>query len=169
MEITAGPRSDFFVHPGTGDVRANAEARVEPVEGDFVLSARVEARFAATFDAGALFVWGDDGRWAKLALELSPQGERMVVSVVTRGRSDDCNSAVVEGDAVWLRVARIGEAYAFHSSLDGETWEFVRHFYLAGDVKVGFEAQSPTGDGCTATFTDIRLERRTLLELRDGS
>ena len=169
MEITAGPRTDFFVHPGTGDVRANAEARLEPVEGDFVLSARVEVAFAATFDAGALLVWGDDRRWAKLAFELSPQGERMVVSVVTRERSDDCNSAVVDGGAVWLRVARIGEAYAFHSSLDGERWDFVRHFHLAGDVTAGFAAQSPTGEGCTATFTDVRREQRTLGDLRDGS
>ena len=123
LRIAAGPKTDFFVHPGTGDARSNAEARLEAVDGDFVLSARVEVTFASTFDAGALFVWGDEGRWAKLAFELSPQGERMVVSVVTRGRSDDCNSTVIDGDAVWLRVARIGEAYAFHSSLDGETWD----------------------------------------------
>jgi len=169
VEITAGPRTDFFVDPRTGEVKANGEASLEPVDGDFVLSARVEVEFAATFDAGALLVWGDERRWAKLAFELSPQVERMVVSVVTRGRSDDCNSTVVDGESVWLRVARIGEAYAFHASTDGRWWNLVRYFHLEGATEAGFEAQSPTGEGCTATFTDVRLEQRTLLDIRDGS
>jgi regulation of enolase protein 1 (concanavalin A-like superfamily) len=169
LRIAAGPRSDFFVHPSGSGVVANAPADVAPVDGDFVLSARVEVAFESTFDAGALFLWGEERRWAKLAFELSPQGVPMVVSVVTRERSDDCNSGVVDADHVWLRVARIGEAYAFHSSADGETWDFVRHFHLAGDVQVGFEAQSPTGDGCEATFSQIRFEQRTLEDLRDGS
>ena len=33
----------------------------------------------------------------------------------------------------------------------------------------GFEAQSPTGDGCRVRFDEVRLEARTLGELRDGS
>lgn len=168
LRIAAGARSDFFVHPSGSSVLANAPADVAPVEGDFVLSARVEVAFAATFDAGALFLWGDERRWAKLAFELSPQGERMVVSVVTRDRSDDCNSGVVEAGHIWLRAARMGEAYAFHSSSDGGRWDFVRHFHLPGDVQVGFEAQSPTGDGCEATFSQIRFEQRTLDDLRGG-
>jgi regulation of enolase protein 1 (concanavalin A-like superfamily) len=169
LTIAAGARTDFFVHPASGAVLADAPAFVGPVEGDFVLSARVSVAFAATFDAGALFLWGGERCWAKLAFELSPQGERMVVSVVTQDRSDDSNSTVVEGDEVWLRAARIGDTVAFHSSLDGEWWNLVRHFHLAGAHEAGFEAQSPTGDGCTATFSEIRFEQRTLLELRDGS
>ena len=54
----------------------------------------------------------------------------MVVSVVTRGVSDDCNSFVVDGASVWLRVARVGSAFAFHASTDGSNWSFIRHFAL---------------------------------------
>jgi hypothetical protein len=169
MTITAGPRTDFFVNPSTGEVTANAPARLEPVGGDFVLSALVQAELASTFDAGALFVMGDEHAWAKLALELSPQGVPMVVSVVTRGLSDDCNSTVVEGDSIRLRIARMGDAFAFHSSTDGRWWNLIRHFELPGVTEAGFAAQSPTGPGCTATFSDVRFEQRTLLELRDGS
>ena len=57
--------------------------------------------------------------WAKLCFEYSPQREPMVVSVVTRGLSDDCNSFVVDGATVWLRIARVGSAFAFHASTDG--------------------------------------------------
>ena len=68
----------------------------------------------------------------------------MVVSVVTRGVSDDCNSFVVDGTSVWLRIARIGGAFAFHASTDGVGWSFVRYFALAtaGEPSVGFAAQS---------------------------
>jgi len=169
LRIDAGPRTDFFVDPADGRVVANAPATLAPVEGDFVLSALVEVAFAAMFDAGALLVWEDERRWAKLAFELSPQQERMVVSVVTHGRSDDCNSTVVAAESVRLRIARMDEAYAFHASRDGERWDLVRHFHLAGAVEIGFEAQSPRGDGCEAVFSDIRFEQRTLLDIRDRS
>ena len=57
----------------------------------------------ATYDAGVLTLRRRDDLWAKLCFERSPQGEPMVVSVVTRGVSDDCNSFVVDGRSVWLR------------------------------------------------------------------
>jgi regulation of enolase protein 1 (concanavalin A-like superfamily) len=142
---------------------------VGAVRGDFVLAADVEVAFAATFDAGALVLWQDERTWAKLCLEYSPEREPMIVSVVTRGTSDDCNSAVVEGSNALLRVARIGRAVAFHVSLDGQRWELVRHFRFDADAPlVGFEAQSPRGEGCAATFSRIRFEARTLGDLRSG-
>lgn len=135
-----------------------------------MLAARVDVRFAATYDAGALVLWADERRWAKLCLEYSPQQQPTVVSVVTRGTSDDCNSTVCDGDGAWLRVARIGGACAFHSSPDGRRWDFVRHFRLdgEGELEVGFEAQSPLGEGCAATFSEIRFEAVTLADLRSG-
>ena len=46
----------------------------------------------------------------------------------------------------------------------------MRHFALApaGDVAVGFLAQSPEGDGCTATFDSIRYRTERLGDLRSG-
>jgi regulation of enolase protein 1 (concanavalin A-like superfamily) len=138
--------------------------------GDFQLSAKVSVGFGATFDAGALVVLVGDDRWVKLAFEYSPQGAGMIVSVVTRGRSDDANGYIVDGPAVWLRIARVGRAYAAHASLDGARWDFVRHFDL-GDTTaaIGFEVQSPLGEGCRATFTDIAYQTTTLADLRDGT
>jgi hypothetical protein len=92
LRIVAGPRTDWFVDPQTEAVKASAPALVGSIHGDFLLSARLEVAFASTFDAGALMVRTDDRTWAKLCFEYSPQSEPMVVSVVTRGVSDDCNS-----------------------------------------------------------------------------
>jgi regulation of enolase protein 1 (concanavalin A-like superfamily) len=55
---------------------------------------------------------------------------------------------------------------------DGGRWSLVRYFTLgdgADDVAVGFSAQSPTGDGCTATFSDITFQPTLLEELRSGA
>lgn len=171
LSIEAGPATDWFADPGGGSLELSAPALLGSASGDFLLGARVQVAFAATYDAGALALWHDDRTWAKLCFEFSPRGEPMVVSVVTRGESDDCNSAVIAGDAVWLRIARIGGAHAFHWSADGQRWSFVRHFRLGGNgpVSVGFEAQSPTGQGCEARFSVIRFEPRALGDLRDGS
>jgi uncharacterized protein len=171
LTITAGPRTDLFIDPlGSAEV-LNAPRALGSVQGDFLLSARVTVAFTSTFDAGALLVYAHERLWGKLCFEYSPQAEPMVVSVVTRGLSDDANAFVVSGNQVWLRVARMGPACAFHASTDGQTWQFIRHFALghAGDLALGFLSQSPTGAGCTASFDDVRFAAERLQDLRNGS
>ena len=95
----------------------------------------------------------------------------MVVSVVTDHFSDDGNSTLISTDHVYLRIVRTGPAFAFHSSTDGITWDFVRLFRLAGtgELTVGFMSQAPMGPACVAHFSDIRLLDRAPQDLRDGS
>ena len=171
LTIEAGPRTDWFTDPaGAAPPVANAPALLGRFAGDFVFSARVQVEFRETFDAGALVVHVGDGTWAKLCFERSPDQEPMVVSVVTRNLSDDCNSLVVDGNSVWLRISRLDATFAFHSSTDGSRWQFVRHFMLdAGETAaVGFLAQSPLGDGCHVSFAAISFESRRLGDLRSG-
>ena len=170
LTITAGAATDWFVDPGSLTATLDAPALVCSLFGDFTLSARVEVALRSTFDAGAPVLWHNEATWAKLALELSPQGQPTIVSVVTRGTSDDCNSMTLGSPAAWLRVARLGSAHAFHVSLDGELWQLVRHFRLTetGDADVGFEAQSPMGEGCTAHFSHFGHTAATLADLRSG-
>jgi uncharacterized protein len=168
---TAGPETDLFLDPASEYVKLNALRLTVPApDGDFQLSARVSVGFDGTYDAGALLVWANETTWAKLCLEFSPQREPMVVSVVTRGRSDDANNVTVDRDAIWLRVSRRDGAYAYHASHDGSRWNLVRHFTLGeSTVDLGFAVQAPMGQGCTATFTDITFTPQRLAELRDGT
>ncbi|WP_437971265.1 DUF1349 domain-containing protein [Sorangium sp. So ce260] len=170
LTITAGSKTDLFIDPeGTAEA-LTAPRLVGTPQGDFVVSARVTVGFSAIYDAGVLLLWAHERAWAKLCFELSPQRDPMIVSVVTRGLSDDSNAFAVSSDHVWLRVARLGQAYAFHASADGAAWRLIRYFALGGaeDVAVGFSAQSPTGDECTAVFEDIRFAPRRLGDIRSG-
>jgi regulation of enolase protein 1 (concanavalin A-like superfamily) len=172
LSIRAGGQTDWFIDPGTGASTRDAPALVMPAQGAWQLSALVSVEHRAMFAAGVLFLHADAVTWAKLCLERSPQGESTVVSVVTRGTSDDCNSVIVAGHDSYLRISCLEGAFAFHHSTDGGRWSLVRYFTLgdgADEVAVGFSAQSPTGDGCTATFSDITFRPTLLVDLRSGA
>lgn len=169
LSITAGPKTDLFSDPRGLLSIANTPRLMFMPEGDFMLGATVTVPFAATYDAGVLLAHVDDTHWGKLCFEYSPQGEPMIVSVVNKGDSDDCNSVVIAGNTVHLRLTRIGRAFAFHYSTDKRFWHFVRYFNLGvAGAGVGFSSQSPTGAGCTATFEDIRFEAHAPADLRSG-
>ncbi|MBU6535434.1 DUF1349 domain-containing protein [Streptomyces sp. NPDC057245] len=175
LTAVAGAGQDRFVPPtGEGlESVSDAPRLLGAPDGDFQLIARVGVGFRAAFDAGVLYVHVGERAWAKLCLEYSPDAPT-VCTVVTRGHSDDCNSFTVDGTHVWFRVSRSGRAFAFHASPDGERWTFVRLFTLGdeeetGAALVGFLVQSPTGEGCTATFDRLEFRPHWPADLRDGS
>jgi len=170
LAIAAGPRTDMFVNPAGTDVVLNAPRLTFAPDGDFMLSAHVTVEFAATYDAGVLLLYAGERSWAKLCFEYSPQRQPMIVSVVTQGFSDDANAYVVAGNQTFLRVTRLGRAFAFHASEDGKYWNLIRNFTLEqpAQVAAGFVAQSPTGEGCTATFANIAYTPERLADLRSG-
>ncbi len=169
LTITAPAISDWFIDPQGAVSVSNAPVLLFPTSGPCMLSAQVSVSHVATYDAGVLMVYENPLAWAKLCLELSPQGLPMVVSVVTKGVSDDCNAFTVEGP-MYFRVSRLEQAYAFHVSQDGIEWNLIRYFKLEGtkNAQMGFLTQSPTGNGCTASFGDIHFESRLLADIRSG-
>ena len=133
LRLTAAACTDWFFHPAGELRRANVVRAGMTVDEDvFTLSARVSVDFCSAFDAGALFVQVDEDNWAKLAFELSGAGEPTVVSVITRGTSDDADGPSLQGDTLWLRVHGNGDTLAFHFSVDGRYWRFLRWFTLRG-------------------------------------
>ena len=128
-----------------------------------MLNTKVQVRFTSKWDAGALLLCADDHHWAKLSYEFSPEGKPTLVSVVTRGLSDDCNSVSRTSSSVFLRIAKSAKTYVFYFSEDGKQWHILRTFSLDTDlpIRVGFESQSPAGDGATAQFDSITYETHT--------
>ena len=168
--VSAPAQTDWFIDPITARPVGTAPVLVgRPPTGNFTWEAHVVLDGDAMFDAVGLFVYGDDDHWAKLALEVTAAGPT-IVSVVTDTFSDDCNSTVLAQRSAWLRLARVGDAIAFHASDGGERWELVRVFRPPSAApRIGFICQAPTGAGCTGTFDAIAFTARSLSDIRDGS
>jgi uncharacterized protein len=179
LTLTGAGGTDLFVDPdqsgsgqspNAGQIPDAGRLMGLPPAGDFTLAAQVSVEFASMYDAGVLFLHATDWHWAKLCFEYSPQLAGTAVTVVTRDTSDDCNHFEVAGKTLWMRITRSSGAWAFHASTDGSWWRMLRYFGLAVDlVRVGFLAQSPTGQGCAATFDHIEFRPGAPKNLRDGS
>ncbi|MGV2984380.1 DUF1349 domain-containing protein [Microbacterium sp. AGC85] len=179
--VTTGglPGTDIFTDPGGVDSQVTsttlhnaATLLTQAPDGDFQLSAKVTVDFQEKFDAGVLFLRHDEKTWAKLCFEYSHENDPMVVTVVNHGVSDDANAFVVDGRTIHLRISRKGKVLAQHASHDGKKWVFVRAFAFPSvdaPLEIGFEAQSPNGQGCAVTFEDPRLSATTISDFRDGS
>jgi len=160
LTISSNPKTDWFVDPFDGTVAKTAPILLFTPGPDYVLSARVAVQFTTKWDAGALMLWGDDHHWAKLSYEFSPDQKPTLVTVVTRGLSDDCNSLSLAGDSVYLRMAKSGNTYVFYFATDGKNWQILRTFSLDTDlpIRAGFESQSPEGSGAVAKFSAITYD-----------
>jgi uncharacterized protein len=170
LMISASKTTDWFVDPFDGKVSNSAPILLFEPDPDYVLSARVSVDFHTKWDAGAFMVSADDHHWAKLSFELSPENRPTMVTVVTRGLSDDCNSVAIPGKEVFLQVARAGKTYVLYFSLDGANWKVLRTFSLDTDLKqrIGFEAQSPAGSGVEVSFSEIHYAAHKIKNIYTG-
>ncbi len=130
LKATAQEKTDLFIDPqGTLNI-SNAAKLLFEVSEDCLLSTKVNVDFTSTYDAGVLVIYQHEESWAKLCFERSPQGSPMIVSVVNKNTSDDCNSTWIDGDSIYLRIAKMGQSFALHYSTDGDYWHMVRYFAL---------------------------------------
>jgi regulation of enolase protein 1 (concanavalin A-like superfamily) len=170
IQVYAPADTDYFVNPIDGNVKANAPFFYKEVDGDFILRAKVSHDFISTYDACVLLALENDKLWAKACFEYTDLGTNAVVTVMTNEKSDDANGINIEGNEIWLQMSRKDNVFAIHYSLDGKEFMMSRLSYLPMQkkIKVGLEAQSPTGKGGMRKFTDVSLEIRSPLDIRKG-
>lgn len=171
--IRANAKTDLFFHPNGENRQDNVPiAAFQTVAPIISVVACVTVDFVDTYDAGALLVRTSPDQWAKLAFERSPQGNPTIVSVVTRGTSDDCDGQGIPAAKVWLRLYLQGRIAAFHYSKDGHLWHFHRTFSLERSqddpITVGILAQSPVGQGCHARFNELQVAYDAISDFRNG-
>lgn len=170
LVLTPAPCSDLIVDALTGVPVCTAGLETQPVTGDFVLRARVAMEHTGVYNAGTLVAFQDERHWVKVCFELGEHGFASECTVVTNGRSDDCSGARIDGDAVWLQLARTGDVFTAHYSLDGERWLLSRILHLPSmpTLEVGLGAQAPLGDPDTVRFSGCVLEEHGLADPRAG-
>ena len=139
-------------------------------KGDYIFTARVHAGFQKDFDGAALIVYADKTHWAKLLFENSLGGKRAISTTVTNKAGDDALHQTIEGDSVYLKIARRGRLHVFYSSTDGAKWRMIRTFAFPDDahVQLGFLAQSPEGERLSARFSDIKLRAAAFKDYWQG-
>lgn len=171
LSITGGKASRLFVDPQRASRADSAPMALFEPDEVFLFSCKISVDFASVFDAGVLMLYADSAQWAKLCFEYTPQFQTMIVSVVNDELSDDNNHSLIDGNEVYARIAGLGNgAYAFHYSLDGKYWHMARYFHLNPDIefRIGFLSQSPQGEQCKSTFSDIRYAPAKLSNIRNG-
>ena len=177
--IQAPALTDFFCGGETSSEEGilpeslcNAPYCYTEIAGDFVLKVKVSHAFRETYDSASIMVMQDLRSWAKCCYELTDFGTHAAVSVVTKnGESDDANGCDIEGqDFLWLKVCRVGRAFSFHYSKDGEHFHMTRYFLLpeSKTVKVGMLAQAPTGNGGERVYEHLSIEKKTVKNIRAG-
>lgn len=129
--ISTKARIGLIFHPD-GSLRQSSVLSLvlQTSASEVSIVAKVSVGFAGTQDAGALFVQTGPDHWAKPAFEASPQAFPTIVSVATKGRSDDCDGPRHSANSVWLRLYVRGEIAAFHSSENGQFCSFNPTFSL---------------------------------------
>lgn len=158
LSITADKQTDWYDSAMYEAPRDNSARLLFKPADNFVLSAKVDVDFRSQWDSGVLVLYVNDSVWAKLCFEMTLEKHPLIVSVVTRGLSDDSISIPIQGTSVYLKVAKVGHAIYFFASEDGKSWSIIRIFSLGEDLdlRVGFSSQAPVGDRCTTTFSQIQ-------------
>src|SRR5450432_751763 len=158
--IVAGGKTDMFRDPNVAYNTDNAPKLLFEGDENFVFTASIEHAFANKWDGGAIVIKQDSLNWIKFCFEKDYTGAKRVVSVVTKNISDDCNSIEMNAKRVFYKVAKADNVITLYCSVDGLKWYLIRHlqFETRKGFKVGFLAQSPTGERCEVKFSNITYQ-----------
>jgi regulation of enolase protein 1 (concanavalin A-like superfamily) len=164
--ITAGEKTDMFRDPNVAYNTDNAPKLLFIADSNFVLTAAIHHDFVNKWDGGAIVLKADSLNWIKFCFEKDYTGQKRVVSVVTKGISDDCNSAAATANTIYYKIAKAGNVITLYYSANGRNWYLIRHlqFDSTMPLQLGFLAQSPTGQHCQVTFSDIHYSTRKIAD-----
>jgi regulation of enolase protein 1 (concanavalin A-like superfamily) len=173
LVLASGTKTDFFRDPDGTLAINNAPVLLAAVDNSrpFTLTAKVTPTFRQTYDAGALYVYIRDDLWLKFAMEMDERRKTRMVTVRTIGTSDDNNHDVVAEHGVYMKITSDTRTIGFYYSLDNKGWQLVRLFRneFPASIGLGVSAQSPLGDGNSATFEALSLTDRAVADFRLGN
>ncbi len=159
INITAGPKTDFWRKTHYGFIRDNGNFYYERVTGDFVAEVKITGKYEALYDQAGLMVRQDETTWLKCGIEFF-DGSQHASTVVTRDFSDWSVVPLPQNPpSLWLRLTRKGSTVEIRYSLDGGKYELLRMAYLspAETLMVGPICAAPEGNGFAAVFEGFQI------------
>lgn len=160
LELTTGENTDFWQGTFYGFHRDDGHAWLQPVEGDFTLSAVVNGDYRHLYDQAGLMLRLDAQNWIKTGIEYT-DGLMHFSVVVTRTVSDwsiiplpDMTAA----DELHVRLTRHHDAVRVQYRVGGAGWQMARLApFSSAPAQAGVMACSPQRAGFQASFRDITI------------
>lgn len=174
IEFSVGAKKDFFNDPDGKLSNNSAPILLAKVDNTkpFTLTSKVTPRFTKTglYDAGVLYIYLNDSLYQKYCFEQDERGRHRVVTVRTRGTSDDNNHDVIEQPFVYMKISSDTKTVANYYSLDNKNWQMVRLYKneYPQTIWVGISAQCPVDTGSVSQFEDIKLVQKSVTDFRLG-
>lgn len=174
LRLSSTERSDIFCDPNGKLTSSTLPILLTAVDNTkpFTLTAKVTPGFTdeGLYNAADLFVYANDTLWQKLCYEQDERGNHRIVTVRTRGTSDDNNHQQLDVPAVYLRLSSDAKTLASYYSFDKKEWHMVRLYenYYPAQIWVGLASQCPTAGVCTSLFEEISLEQTSVGDFRTG-
>ncbi len=160
LEVTTGAETDFWQTTFYGFQRNSGHAYLQPVSGDFTLSARVKGGYEALYDQAGLMLCLDERNWIKTGIEYT-DGMMHFSVVVTREVSDWSVIPLPQAspeDELRVRLTRHGDAVRIQYAIGAMEWQMARLApFSAADARAGVMACSPQREGFRAVFEDIEI------------
>ncbi len=170
LEIVASEKTDKYIAADGSILTDSANRLVFEADADFIFSTAISHPFANRWDAGGLILEGDAENWIKFCFEKDYTGAKRVVSVVTKGTSDDSNSIAFDAREAYFQMAKIGDVVFLYASATGKDWYLVRivNFKFDGKIQLGFLAQTPEGESNRVAFSHIKYKPTAMKDFWKG-
>lgn len=175
MKFSAGEKQDFFNDPNGKLSNNTAPILLTEIDNTkpFTFTSKVTPEFTKSgmYSAGVLYIFVNDSLYQKLCFEQDERGKHRVVTVRTRGTSDDNNHDVVEQASVYMKISSDTKTVASYYSLDNKNWHMVRLYKneYPQKIRLGLSTQSPVDKKAVAYFEDVKLETTNVKDFRLGS
>lgn len=173
LEMVSSVETDFFIEPGQPPYnKANAPLLLMTVDNTkpFTFSIKVSPKHLVKYDAGMVFLYVNDSEWLKFAFEVDERMIGRIVTVKTKGFSDDNNHDAISTKSVYLKISSDTKVVGFYYSLDAKTWQLVRVFKneYPQNLKIGIGSQSPVGKGNKSVFSEFQFAETNVKDFRMG-
>lgn len=173
LQLAAGAETDYFIEPGLPPYeKANAPLLLRTVDNTrpFTFTVKTTPVHTVKYDAGMAFLYVSNKEWLKFAFEADERMNKRLVTVKTRGFSDDNNHDAINSPFVYLKISSNTKAIGFYYSTDGQQWQVVRVIKneYPPKLKLGIGSQSPAGKGNHSLFEELTFTETSVKDFRMG-
>lgn len=170
IQIIAGEKTDKYIAPDYSYTFDSAPRALFDSDRNFIFSTAIQHSFENKWDGGAIILEADKDNWIKFCFEKDYTGAKRVVSVVTKGISDDANSIEFSQNIAYYKMAKKEDTVYLYVSSTGKDWYLVRAINFKFDkvLKLGLLAQSPEGKANSVSFTNVKYSASTIKDFWVG-